>query len=114
MTVLPNLSFIIGRGYVLPNHIVKQPVERRLLLFECASALDAGDSISTFVITTRSEEGVVVVGMLSAVVVNGTEVSMWLEGGTNGLVYPVEMIITTVLGEIIENDMRIVVREKGY
>jgi hypothetical protein len=39
---------------------------------------------------------------------------MWLEGGANGLVYPTEMIITTVLGEVIENDIRIVVREKGY
>jgi len=114
MTVLPNLSFIYGRGYVLPNHIVKQPVERRLLLFECASALDAGDSISTFVATTYSEAGAVVLGLLGVPVVNGTAVSMWLEGGTNGLVYPTEMIITTVLGEVIENDIRIVVREKGY
>jgi hypothetical protein len=84
------------------------------MCFECSSALNSGDSISTFVVTTRTEDGVAAPGLISVPVINGTTVTMWLSGGMNGLVYPMEMILTTVLGEILENDMRIVVREKGY
>jgi len=116
MTVVPTLTYFFGKGYVLPNHVVKQPIERRLLLFECSEALNDGDSIATFAVTVYSEDGSsVVVGMIDgSPVINGTEVTLWLQNGTNGLVYFMEMVLTTVLGEVIENDIRVVVREKGY
>jgi hypothetical protein len=114
MTVIPTRAFIFGRDYVLPNHIVKQPIEHKLMSFDCFSALAAGDAISTFVVTTRTEDGVITTGLIGTPVINGTTVTMWLSAGIDGLVYPMEMVLTSVLGEVLENDMRIVVREKGY
>jgi len=115
MTVVPNLSFIFGTNYVLPNHIVKQPDEVKLLSFECSGALSDGDAISTFVVTVRTEDGSAIVpGMVSTIVINDSIVTMWLSNGTNGLVYAMEMMLTSVVGEIIENEIRIIVREKGY
>jgi len=115
MTVVPTLDFIFGRGYVLPNHLVKQPIEVRLISFDCSSALSTGDSIASFAVTVFSEDGSAEIpGMVTVPVINGTDVSFWVSNGVNGLVYFMDMNLTTVVGEVLNNDIRIVVREKGY
>ncbi len=115
MTVTPRMSFIFGEGYLLPAHVTKQPVEKRLLEFECSGALCSGDSISSVVATAYDEDGVASPTILSgSPTINATDFSLWIQAGTNRKNYWVDLKVTTALGEVLNNDLRIVVREKGF
>jgi hypothetical protein len=115
MSSVPSITFIYGRGYLLPKYLKKQPIERRFVGFDCSTALSEGDSIASVVPTMYTEEGVAAPGLLpDTPTINGSTFYMSVSGGTSGCVYWLDLKVTGASGEVLNNDLRVVVREKGY
>jgi len=96
-----------------PPSWTKQPSEKRRLAFDASKTLIAGDTISSFDAKIFDSEGV----DLSATMISGssnttTIVYIWVQAGTTGLVYFLRIKITTVLGELIEDDLAVKVEQK--
>lgn len=84
---------------------IKQPGERRTLVFEFANKLPTGDSLSeTFSVT--APVGITV----GTAVRSGTQILVPISGGEDGQDYRVTCSATSVGGDIMELDVDILVR----
>lgn len=87
----------------------KQPGEARVIPFEFADKLGTGDSISASSVagSITADAGITV----AAPQQSGTLVLCKVSAGTDGQNYRISCKITTTLGEILELDVIIQVRE---
>jgi hypothetical protein len=97
---------------MIPPSWTKQPSEKRRLAFDASRALITGDTIASYEAKIFDAAGV----DLSATMIAGssntdTLIYVWVQAGTTGLVYFLRVRITTTLGEIIEDDLAVNVRE---
>jgi hypothetical protein len=98
---------------MIPATYTKQPSEKRRLAFDASKALIAGDTIASYeakIFNAAGED-------LSATMIAGSSntniiVYVWIQGGS-GAAYFLRIRITTTLGELIEDDLSIIVRERG-
>ena len=96
-----------------PPSWTKQPSEKRRLAFDASKALITGDTIDSFEAKIFDSEAV----DLSATMISGssnttTIIYIWVQAGSTGLVYFIRIKITTVLGEVIEDDLAVKVEQK--
>ncbi len=99
---------------MIPASWKKQPSEKRRLAFDASKAMITGDTIpsSSYEAKIFNAAG----DDLSATMLAGssntdTVVYVWVQAGTSGLVYFLRVKITTTLGEIIEDDLAVIVKE---
>jgi hypothetical protein len=51
--------------------------------------------------------------MLAGITNSDTVVYVWVQGGTHGTSYFLRIRVTTTLGELIEDDLNVIVKQKG-
>ena len=95
-----------------PASWTKQPSEKRRLAFDASLALITGDTIASFEAKIFNAAGT----DLSATMIAGssntdTVVYVWVQAGANDKKYYLRIRITSTLGEIIEDDLEIFIRE---
>jgi hypothetical protein len=95
-----------------PATWTKQPSIKRRLPFDLSTSMITGDTIASYEAKIFDAAG----DDLSATMIAGstnttTIVYAWVQGGTSGMVYFLRIKITTTMGEIIEDDLAVVVRE---
>jgi hypothetical protein len=98
-----------------PSTWEKQPWMKRRLAFDISTAMITGDTIDSFEAKIYDSAG----NDLSATMLAGsskddTVAYVWVQGGTSGSSYFLRLRITTTLGELIEDDLNIIVRQRGY
>ena len=91
--------------------IIKQPSEVRQLTMNFASILSDGETISSIVSVTHEKTG----GETSDLTVynevkTDTVVAFWVSGGTNFVTYLVEITVTTSIGQTLQGDGLISIR----
>jgi len=92
----------------------KQPWVKRRLPFDVSGAMITGDTISSVEASIYNAAGVDLSGTMLAGVTNTTTiVYVWVQGGTHGTSYFLRVRVTTTLGELIEDDLNVIVRERG-
>jgi hypothetical protein len=97
-----------------PATWTKQPYPKRRLPFNLSKSMISGDTIATFdakIFDSAGED-------LSATMIAGssntdTVVYVWVQGGEDGSVYFLRIRVTTTMGEVIEDDLAIIVKERG-
>ncbi len=92
----------------------KQPWMKRRLPFNLSTAMITGDTISSVEAKIYNGAG----QDLSATMIAGTSntdtiVYVWVQAGTHGTSYFLRIRVTTTLGELIEDDLNIIVRQRG-
>lgn len=98
-----------------PNVFTKQPWEKRKLEIDVSDALADGDSVAS-VVAVRVYEGTL---DRSASMVFGTpgltgnKVYATVQGGRNSTTYWVRVQVHTTNGDLIEDDLKMMIREKG-
>ncbi len=97
---------------MIPASWNKQPSEKRRLDLDASRALISGDTIDSYEAKIFNAAGT----DLSATMIAGstntiTAVYVWIQGGTSGVVYFLRVRIITAMGEIIEDDLAIIVKE---
>jgi hypothetical protein len=95
-----------------PVSWTKQPSVKRRLPFDASASLLTGDTIATYEVKIFNAAG----EDLSATMIAGssktdTIVYVWIQAGTTGSIYFLRVKIMTTMGEIIEDDLAVVVRE---
>lgn len=95
-----------------PASWTKQPSVKRRLPFDASASLLSGDTIASYEAKIFNAAGT----DLSATMIAGssntdTIVYVWIQGGTTGTVYFLRIRITTTLGELIEDDLAVIVKE---
>ena len=85
----------------------KQPGERLSNSIVYDDALDEGDSVETLVSCTVEPAGLEVTGML----VDGSRVRVFAEGGADGQVYKITVVVSTQGGERFEDELLCRVKE---
>lgn len=90
---------------------VKQPAERISKSIFYTEALDEGDSISTINSCTAEPSGDLEDLEVSPVLVDTDRVRIWTQKGKKDVTYKVTIRVTTVNGEIFEDELVIPVRE---
>ena len=98
---------------MIPLSWTKQPSEKRRLAFDASKALITGDTIASYeakIFNAAGED-------LSATMIAGssntdTIVYVWIQAGTTETSYFLRIKITTTLGEVIEDDLVVVVLQK--
>ena len=97
-----------------PSTYTKQPSEKRRLAFDASLALITGDTIASYEAKIFNAAG----ADLSATMIAGssntdTVVYVWVQAGATGLTYYLRVKITTTMGEVIEDDLNVIVRQRG-
>ena len=88
-----------------PQHLVKQPGERRIIKFNFADALDTGESISGVpTVTSTTVGGETSDLFISEVSIVGEEVHCFIASGTHTYRYRLESTINTSTGQILQGD----------
>jgi hypothetical protein len=95
-----------------PSSWTKQPSEKRRLAFSASNALITADTIASYEAKIFNAAG----DDLSATMLAGssntdTTVYVWVQAGTSGITYFLRVKIKTTMGEVIEDDLAVVVRE---
>jgi hypothetical protein len=91
----------------------KQPSEKRRLPFDASKALLAGDTIASHEAKIFNETGEDLSSTMIAESSNTTTiVYVWVQAGATGNRYYLRIKITTTLGEVIEDDLVLIVQEK--
>lgn len=97
-------------GVTAIQELCKQPAEKRRFSMEFASLLVKNETISTIdSITSETIDGNVSDLIISVPsIVDGqsilSKIECWIEAGTSGLKYRVEILLTTSDGQILEGD----------
>jgi hypothetical protein len=86
----------------------KQPAESRVYSIDFVNLLKTGDSLATVTSVTATPAGLAV----GTGTIDGTTVQFTLSSGTHGVQYYVEAVVATTLGEVLEGDGRIFVRDR--
>ncbi len=97
-----------------PPTWTKQPSMKRRLPFDLSRSMISGDTIAAYeakIFNAAGED-------LSAAMIAGssnttTVVYVWVQAGTNGNTYYLRIRVTTTLGELLEDDLSIIVRQRG-
>ncbi len=97
---------------MIPATWTKQPSEKRRLAFDASLSMITADTIASYEAKIFNAAG----ADQSATMIAGssntdTVIYVWVQGGTTGLTYYLRVKITTTMGEIIEDDLVIIVRE---
>lgn len=98
-----------------PEHLYKQPYEKRKYLMDFGNLLELGEIIlSTGVITSEriGGGGESDLSITSAAVISGSGISMWIESGTHNWRYRVEIRVQTSGGANLEGDGILVVKDR--
>ena len=92
----------------------KQPWMKRRLPFDLSTAMITGDTISSVEAKIYNAAGEdLSATMLAGVTNTTTVVYVWVQAGTTGTSYFLRVRITTTLGEQIEDDLNVIVRQRG-
>jgi hypothetical protein len=97
---------------MIPSRWEKQVWPKRRLPFDASGAMISGDTILSYEVKIFNGAG----DDLSATMLAGstntdTIVYVWVQAGTSGTVYFLRIRIITTLGEQIEDDLAIMIRE---
>jgi hypothetical protein len=97
---------------VTPKEWVKHPLAKWYVSFNVAPALAAGDQISSVAVTIYDADGKDVSEDMIAgePTVISPEVFVWIQAGKDKEDYLLQQKITTAMGEVILDTLRIVVR----
>lgn len=91
----------------------KQPSEKRRLPFDASKALLSGDTIASYEAKIFNEAGEdLSAAMIASSTNTDTIVYVWIQAGVKDTRYFLRIKITTTLGEIIEDDLVLIVQEK--
>lgn len=98
-----------------PNKWQKQPDEMRILEIDCADALPTAVTISSVSVAVYDSDGNdVTTTLVDTSSVDGTDgVLVTVKAGTDGENYDMKIKITLSNGEIVEDDLKIKVKERG-
>ncbi len=97
-----------------PSTWKKQPSEKRRLAFDLSKAMITGDTIASYEAKIFTAAGADLSATLLAGSSNTTTiVYVWVQAGTNGTTYYLRVRITTTFGEIIEDDLAVIVQQRG-
>jgi len=92
------------------QELCKQPAEKRRFAMEFASLLVTNETISTIdsIISETIDGNTSDLTISGPTIEDGTapssRVQCWIEGGTSGIKYRVEILVTTSDGQILEGD----------
>jgi hypothetical protein len=91
------------------QRLLKQPSEKRKFSMDFSSVLATSETISSITsVTSEKLDGTTSDLTIPAAgesnTISGSSILMWVEGGTHGMSYRVEVKITTSAGQIVEGD----------
>jgi hypothetical protein len=87
------------------QRLCKQSIERRKFSMDFAALLSSGETISGIAsVTSEKIDGGATDLIITNSSVNGTKVEMFIEGGTSGMTYRIEVTITTNGSQILQGD----------
>ena len=96
-----------------PSKWVKQPSEVRELEFDMTNSLASGDAIfsvdAKIYLGTEDVSSALISG---SPIISSPKFYLTIQGGIDGNVYRLEMKVPTLAGEVIEDELKIVVKEK--
>ncbi|MHC1623450.1 MAG: phage fiber-tail adaptor protein [Candidatus Methanospirareceae archaeon] len=101
---------------LVPDRLIKQPSEREYITVEFANRLPEGDSIIDITECKCYDGDIdVTTEMIEAPVVDAsTNVVFWLRGGEAGKTYQITVKIQSEKGYKIEEDLTLLIRERGH
>lgn len=107
-------------GFLRDNtgiYVIKDPDANLRYALDFVNYLNSGDSISTATVTIGTITGDTdplqhPTGAGTDVAIVGDKVTLRVEGGTDGNVYPIKVKITTAQGDTDSRVFRIVVKDK--
>lgn len=87
------------------QRLCKQPAEKRKFSMDFAALLSSSELITGITSVTSEEiNGGVSDLTITGQAINGTKIEMFIEGGTSGITYRVEVTITTNGSQILQGD----------
>jgi hypothetical protein len=87
------------------QRLCKQPGEKRRFSMEFAALLSSGETITSIASVTSEEiDGGVSDLTITGETINGSKIEMYIEGGTSGLTYRIEITINTNASQILQGD----------
>jgi len=92
------------------SKFIQEPGEYKRYVLDYSDWLDEGEQITSVTFTVTPSDGVTV--PISAIDDTGTLVSFFATGGTDGVKYTVEATINTDGGQIKEDQIYFVIRER--
>lgn len=99
---------------MIPLSWSKQPSEKRSLAIDASRALITGDTIASYEVKIFDEAGTdCSLAMIAGSSNTSAIIYVWVQAGTSGLDYFLRVKITTTLGEIIEDDLNVIVWQQG-
>lgn len=107
-------------GITAPERLCKQPSEKRRFSIEFKSLLDISSSEQISSITTLSSEKIdgslsdltLTLANIADGVGTNTRVTFWIEGGTTGNQYRIELLVVSDGGQELEGDGILEVKDK--
>jgi len=97
---------------VAPQILTKQPWEKRYYSMDFENLMVSGETISTKVVTSEVLGGGTTDLSITSDIISGQTVEMWIESGTHAKRYRVEVRVTTSLGQKLEGDGILKVRDR--
>jgi hypothetical protein len=97
-----------------PKKFKKQPWEKRVLNVDCTDALPTGVTITTLDPEMYDDEGTdVTATMIDTFSIDTHHALITVMAGTDGETYDLKIKLTLSNGEQVEDDMKVIVKEKG-
>lgn len=95
-----------------PENLVKQPSEVRQYTMDFANLLATGETITVDSVSHELRGGGISDLTVYNEAVSGSTVVFWVSGGTDNQTYRIEIIVTTSLGQTLEGDGLLSVRDE--
>ena len=89
------------------NILEKQPSETRLMTMDFSASMSSGEIVSSLDSTTTTPVGVT----FGTVTLGTKSVSVLISGGTDKKKYKIQFIVTTSLGQVLENEGYLQIKE---
>jgi hypothetical protein len=87
------------------QRLCKQPVEKRKFSMDFSALLSSAEILTSITSVTSEEiNGGVSDLTITGQTINGTKVEMFIESGTSGITYRVEVTVTTNGSQILQGD----------
>lgn len=99
-----------------PYSYTKQPSDKRKIEFDPAKALSTGDTVTsaTAIMYDNADNSNVSATMISGTpVITGNKIYVIIQGGSDGGTYWLKLTATTTNGDIIEDDLKLFVKQVG-
>lgn len=93
---------------------VKQPAEREAYAIEYEDDLVAGDSIAADPVVLVEVLGGALDTtplVIAPVTVTATRVTLWVQGGTNGVSYKITVTANTVSGRVLQDEVTLKIKD---